>query len=186
MLQITIPATVREDYDDVNNEFIYTITEEEQTLHLEHSLLSLSQWESKWCKSFLHSKDKTDEEILDYVKCMTLDSNVDPSVYDRLTQANLDDIHRYISAPMTATTFSDDKNKKQSREIVTAEIIYHWLASLNLPFSECEKWHLNRLIAQVRVCNIKNTPPKKRNKRETASKYAQLNAARKKQLNTRG
>ena len=80
MLQITIPATVREDYDDVNNEFVYIITEEEQTLRLEHSLLSLSKWESKWCKPFLHSKDKTDEEILDYVKCMTLDSNVDPSV----------------------------------------------------------------------------------------------------------
>ena len=185
MLQITIPATVREDYDDVNNEFVYVITEEEQTLRLEHSLLSLSKWESKWCKSFLHSKDKTDEEILDYVKCMTLDSNVDSSVYDRLTQANLDDIHRYIAAPMTATTFSDDKNKKASREIVTAELIYYWMVSLNIPF-KCERWHLNRLITLVRVCNIKNTPSKKSNKRDTASKYARMNAARKSQLHKKG
>lgn len=185
MLEITIPAAVREDYDESNNTFIYTVTEKEQTLRLEHSLVSLSKWESKWCKPFIHSKDKTAEEVLDYVKCMTLTPNVDPAVYDRLTQANIDAVQRYIGAPMTATTFSEDKNSKGKREIITAELIYYWMVALQIPF-ECERWHLNRLITLVRVCNIKNKPPKKRGGKETANKYAQLNAARKAKSHKKG
>lgn len=180
MLQITVPPLVREDYDELNNEFIYTPVSEEQTLCLEHSLHSLSKWESKWHKPFLSKQDKTDEELLDYVKCMTLTPNVDPDVYLRLTPANFDEIEKYIGNPMTATTFSDDQNRKHNREIITAEIIYYWMVSLNIPFDPCEYWHLNHLITLVRVCNIKNTPPKKRNNKDTASKYARLNAARKK------
>ena len=180
MLQITIPATVREDYDGQSNTFIYTETEKEQTLCLEHSLVSLSKWESKWHKSFISKNDKTDEELLDYVKCMTRTPNVNPDVYLRLTKANYDEIERYIGNPMTATTFSEDQNRKHSREIITSEIIYYWMVSLNIPF-ECQHWHLNRLITLIRVCNIKNQPPKKKNSRDTASKYARLNAARRKQ-----
>ena len=188
MLQITIPATVREDYDDANNEFIYTITEKEQTLRLEHSLVSLSKWESKWHKPFLSTKDKTDEEILDYVKCMTLDSDVDPDLYFRLTKANYDVIESYIGNPMTATTFSNDNNSKGKREIVTAEIMYYWLVALNIPFDPCQYWHLNRLITLVRVCNIKNAPPKKNKpgSAATASKYARMNAARKRKSHKKG
>ena len=153
MLRITIPAA--ELWDESRQEFVST---KEQTLQLEHSLVSLSKWESKWCKPFLSKNDKTAEETLDYVKCMTITPNVDSNVYNFL---------------------------KGSREIVTAELIYYWMIALNIPF-ECQKWHLNRLLSLVRVCNIKNAPPKKYSRRELASRNAALNAARRKQLNTTG
>ena len=185
MLQITIPAVIREDFNYGTNEFIYTVILKEQTLQLEHSLLSLSKWESKWCKPFLHRKDLTDEETLDYIKCMTLTRNVDPKIYDHLTEDNVRDIVAYINAPMTATTFSEDKGSKASREIVTSELIYYWMIALQIP-SEYEKCHLNRLLTLIRVCNIKNAPTKKMSKREIMSRNAALNAARRKQLNTKG
>ena len=180
MLKITIPAV--ELYDELNNKFI---TRKEQTLQLEHSLVSLSKWESKWCTPFLSKKEKTNEEIFDYVKCMTITQNVDSETYKYLTEANLKEINDYINAPMTATTFSNEKGGKASREIVTAELIYYWMIALNIPL-KCEKWHLNRLLTLIKVCNIKNAPPKKRSKRDIMSQNAALNAARKKQLNTRG
>ena len=185
MLQIIIPAVVDEEFDEDNNEFIYKTVSKEQTLQLEHSLVSLSKWESKWCKPFLSKQDKTDEEILDYIKYMTLTQNVNPDVYKRLTDSNIAQINAYINAPMTATTFSKDNSKGGAREIVTAELIYYWMIALNIPF-ECRKWHLNQLLTLIKVCNIKNSPPKKMSKRQTASQYAKLNAARRKQHNTRG
>lgn len=184
MLQITIPATIIEDFDENTNEFVYTTIGKEETLQLEHSLLSLSKWESKWCKPFL-SSEKTDEETLDYIRLMTINRNVSSDIYDRLTERNVEDIKNYINSPMTATTFSESKTGKANKEIITAEIIYYWMIALNIPF-ECEKWHLNKLITLVRVCNIKNNPPKKKGKRDTAKRYAELNAARRKQLNTKG
>ena len=180
MLQITIPAV--ELWDERKQEFVTT---KEQTLQLEHSLVSLSKWESKWCKAFLTKQEKTFEETLDYIKCMTITQNVDPEVYNYLTNKNIEEINNYIDAPMTATYFSDDKTAKISREQVTAEIIYYWMIALNIPF-ECQKWHLNRLIALIKVCNIKNAPPKKRSKKEIMSRNAALNAARRKRLNTKG
>lgn len=184
MLRIIIPAPVTEDWDEFNEEFIYRPAGKEQTLCLEHSLVSLSKWESKWRKPFL-SSEKTDEEFLDYIKCMTISSNVTNDVYGRLTLENLRAISDYINAPMTATTFSDDKTKKPNREIVTSELIYYWMVTLNIPF-ECEKWHIKRLLTLIRVCEIKNNPPKKRSRREIMSRNAALNAARKQQLNTKG
>lgn len=180
MLQITIPAV--EQWDERKQEFVTT---KEQTLQLEHSLVSLSKWESKWCKAFLSKQEKTFEETLDYIKCMTITQNVNPEVYNYLTNKNIDEINKYIEAPMTATYFSDDKIVKTSREQITAELIYYWMIALNIPF-ECQKWHLNRLLTLIRVCNIKNQPPKKRSKKEIMSRNAALNAARRKQLNTRG
>lgn len=181
MLQITIPAT--EQFNEKTMEFIQT---EEQTLLLEHSLVSLAKWESKWCKSFLSSKqDKTYEETVDYIRCMTLTKNVDPNVYYNLTDENIRQVNKYISAPMTATYFSEDRSGRANREIVTAELIYYWMIALTIPF-ECEKWHLNRLLTLIRVCNIKNQPPKKMSRREITSRNAALNAARRRQLNTKG
>jgi hypothetical protein len=180
MLHITIPAV--EQWDEVKQEFVYT---KDQTLSLEHSLVSLSKWESKWCKAFLTKQEKTFEETLDYIKFMTITQNVDPKVYNYLTNENIDEVNRYIEAPMTATYFSEDKTSKISREQVTAELIYYWMISLNIPF-ECQKWHLNRLLTLIKVCNIKNTPPKKRSRKDIMSSNAALNAARRKQLNTRG
>jgi hypothetical protein len=180
MLQITIPAV--EQWDERKQEFITT---KEQTLQLEHSLVSLSKWESKWCKPFLTKQEKTFEETLDYIKCMTITQNVDPEVYNYLTNENIEAVNNYINAPMTATYFSDDKTAKPSREQITAELIYYWMIALNIPF-ECQKWHLNRLLTLIKVCNIKNQPPKKRSKKEIISRNAALNAARRKRLNTRG
>ena len=180
MLQITLPVEL---WDEGKQEFVYLTG---QTLRMEHSLVSLSKWESKWCKPFLSDKEKTDEEILDYIKYMTLTQNVDPDVYNHLTHANYRLIHKYINAPMTATTFSEDKNGKRNRDVITAEIMYYWMIAQNIPFDPCQNWHLNRLLTLIRVCNIKNQPPKKKSKRETASRYAAMNAARRKQHNSKG
>lgn len=182
MLQITVPISP-EGWDEEKQEFV---DPKVQVLQLEHSLVSLSKWESKWCKSFLSRSDKTGEEILDYIKCMTLTQNVSPDVYNHLTQENIKQINQYIEAPMTATNFSEDKSGKANREVITSELIYYWMIALNIPFDPCQKWHLNRLLTLIRVCNIKNAPPKKMSKRDVMSRNAALNAARRKQLNTRG
>lgn len=181
MLQIAVPIT-KEGWDEEKEEFIKP---QVKILQLEHSLISLSKWESRWCKPFLSSKEKTDEEIMDYIKCMTITQNVDPDLYNHLTAENIDDINTYIYAPMTATTFSEDKTSKVNREIITSELVYFWMVSLQIPF-ECQKWHLNRLLTLIRVCNVKNQPPKKMNKRDVMNRNAALNAARRKQLNTKG
>lgn len=180
MLEIIIPS--QEFFDEKAEEFFYV---EGAKLELEHSLHSLSKWESKWCKPFLTDKPKTSEETLDYIKSMTLNENVDPNIYNYITVDQIDEINKYIEAPMTATFFSDKTPGKKSREIITNEIIYYWLIALNIPF-ECQYWHLNRLLTLIRVCNIKNQPPKKRSKREILSQNAALNEARRKQLNSRG
>ena len=180
MLEITIPSV--ELWDESKQEFVIT---KEATLKLEHSLVSLSKWESKWCKPFLSKTNKTDEEMIDYVRCMTLTQNVPDEVYRCLTDDNIRKIYEYIDAPMTATWFNDDKTKGTSREQTTSELIYYWMIALNIPF-ECQKWHLNRLLTLIRVCNIKNQPPKKMSKRDIMSRNAALNAARRNQLHTKG
>ena len=180
MLTISVPAF--EMWDEKNEKFVNI---KECTLQLEHSLISLSKWESKWCKPFLFTKEKTEEETLDYVRCMTLTSRVSPEVYYGLTSENIKAINRYIEAPMTATCFGADRNGRGNREIVTSELIYYWMIALNIPF-ECQKWHLNRLLTLIRVCNIKNQPAKKMSRREIMSRNAALNAARRRQLGTNG
>ena len=179
MLTIVVPE--REYFDDSKNEFVHT---KEVTLQLEHSLVSLSKWEAKWNKPFLSSNDKTEEEILDYIRCMTVTQNVDKSVYYRLSKENIEKINDYINLPMTATTFSD-KNASRNKETITAEIVYYWMIALNIPF-ECQKWHLNRLLTLVKVCSIKNTPPKKMSRNEIFSRNRALNASRRKALGTKG
>lgn len=181
MLQIEIPLSP-EKWDEEKGEFVLPKT---QTLQLEHSLVSLSKWESKWCKAFLSTVDKTSEETISYIQCMTLTQNVDPDVYNHLTADNIKQINDYIGSPMTATVFTEDKTSKGGREVVTAELIYYWMIVLNIPF-DCQKWHLNRLLTLIKVCNIKNQPPKKRSKRELMSRNAALNAARRKQYNSTG
>lgn len=193
MLEITIPAVKAKDgdefWDDEKQEFIYADSQpakREQTLQLEHSLISLSLWESKWKKPFFSRKEKTEEETIDYIRCMTLTPNIDPEVYERIDRETMIQISEYIEDPMTATTFfSDGQRGGNNGETTTSELIYYWMLSLQIPF-ECEKWHLNRLLTLIKICNIKNQSPKKRSKRETASRFAALNAARRKQLNTKG
>lgn len=181
MLKITVPAW--EEYNPVTQEFI---SGKATTLKLEHSLISLSKWEAKHCKAFLGKQDLTPDELVDYVRCMTHRSQeIDPSVFDHLTEENLKEIMAYIDAPMTATTFSDKQNKKMSREIITSEVIYYWMVSMQIPF-ECQKWHLNRLLTLIRVVGIKNQPPKKMGKKKTAAQNRQLNAARRARTGSRG
>ena len=179
MLEIIIPES--EYYDEVNNQFI---NNQERVLRLEHSLVSISKWEAKWQKPFLSNKDKTVDEILDYIRCMTITQNVDIEVYKRLTEDNMRDINAYIESPMTATTFNNE-NKSSNREIVTSEIIYYWMITFNIPF-ECERWHLNKLLTLIKVCNIKNNPPKKMGRQELLNRNKQLNAERRKRLNSKG
>lgn len=181
MLYITIPAT--ELWDELNQEFIIT---KATTLQLEHSLVSISKWEAKWQKPFLTKEPKTSEETLDYIKCMTLTQNVNPSTYERLSYQNVTEINNYVESAMTATTITErNKNKANNTEQITSELIYYWMIALNIPF-DCQKWHLNRLLTLIRVCNIKNQPPEKRSRRDIMSRNAALNAARRQQLNSKG
>ena len=180
MLQLMIPAG--EQYDEVKQEFIRT---NGCTLQLEHSLVSLSKWESKWCKPFFVKDPKTIEETRDYIRCMTITQNVDPNVYLLLSNKHIEQVNKYIEAPMTATTFSSMKRGRISREIITSELIYYWMIALNIPF-ECQKWHLNRLLTLIRVCDIKSQPEKKMGMRNIMSRNSALNAARRKSLNSKG
>lgn len=180
MLQITIPAC--EQWDEINNRFI---SSKEQCIQLEHSLVSISKWEAKWCKPFLSKAEKTLEETTDYVRCMTYTQNVDPNVYTFLTNDNINTINEYIDAPMTATWFNEDRAGKTNNEQITSELIYYWLISLNIPF-ECQKWHLNRLLTLVKVINIKNQPAKKRSTKDIMKRNSDINAARRKSMNTTG
>jgi len=180
MLTVTLPA--KEIYDEEKEEFSST---REQILQLEHSLVSLSKWESKWQKPFLSKEDKTYEETIDYIRCMTMTQNVDQSLYNYIDGDIIGVVNEYIDNPMTATTFSKKSSGGINREIITAEVIYYWMVTFNIPM-ECQKWHLNRLLTLINVCNIKNQPTKKMSKRDIAAQNRAINAARKSRLNSRG
>lgn len=180
MLQITVPGT--ELWDEAKEQFVPI---KEQKLQLEHSLVSVSKWESKWHKPFLLKSERTQEESLDYVRCMTLTQNVDPKAYYCLTANNFDEINRYIDDPMTATTFSEEEPGRKNHEVFTAEVIYFLMIAHGIPV-EFQKWHLNRLITLIRVCEIKSKPPKKRSQGAIARRNTALNNHRRKRLNTRG
>ena len=173
MLELTI--SISEQYDEVNERFIEP---KECVLKLEHSLVSVAKWESKWCKAFLSRKDKTVEEWIDYVRCMTITQNVDPSVYNFITNDHMKQIDAYMNAPMTATTVPKD-NSSPNREVVTAELIYYWMIALNIP-PEYQKWHLNRLLMLINVCNFKNKPPKKMSQSDLVKRHRAVNASRRK------
>jgi hypothetical protein len=182
MLRIIIPDS--ELFNENTQEFF---TVKGQTITLEHSLLSLSKWESKWHKPFLNNKDLTPNEVLDYIRCMTLTKNVDPQLYLSIPEEVYSKIQKYMDDTMTATWFDDKKSStsKSQREIVTSEIIYYWMITLGIPL-ECEKWHINRLLTLIKVCQIKNTPGKKMSRREILSQNHLINEQRKHQLHTKG
>lgn len=181
MLRITIPPI--ELFDDANQMFVHA--SKECHLQLEHSLVSLSKWESKWQKPFLTTKDKTVEETYDYIRCMTVNEHVCAVDYSLIPKSIMDQITAYIDAPMTATTFAKTDQKPTNKEVVTAEIIYHWMIVFNIPF-ECQKWHLNRLLTLINVCSIKNQPKKKMGRKEAMQKQRALNEARRAQYKTNG
>ncbi len=169
-------------YDEKNEQFV---TIPGGNLKLEHSLLSISKWESKWHVPFLNDDKKTNEKTLDYIRCMTI-NNVNQSIYGILSPGNIKDIQSYIANPMTATTIKEIHNKSShNRELVTSELIYYWMVANGIPF-ECEKWHINRLIMLIRVCNAKNTPPKKMSQAEILRQNRELNRSRRASSNSRG
>ena len=190
MLKITIPG--QELFDPEKNLFYKT---KEVTLTLEHSLVSLSKWESKWKIPFLSlgqqrpgaRADNTlsPEQFLDYVKCMTLTQNVDDNVYLSLTKQNLDDILHYIEDPMTATTITQQQKKGGRGRIITSELIYAWMAILRIPY-ECQKWHLNRLLMLIQVTGLEQEPPKKMDPRAVMKQNSSLNKARRLKHHSKG
>lgn len=177
---LTIDVVLEDLYNEETEEFVSL----KYTLELEHSLISLSKWESVFEKPFLSDAEKTQEEIFFYITAMVTDPKIPPEVFTSLTPENVGQIEKYISSRMTATWFNDADQPK-SREVITAEIIYHWMIALNIPF-ECQHWHLNRLLTLIRVCNEKNSPPKELSRAEMAARNRALNAERKKQLGTTG
>lgn len=180
MLKIVVEP--REFFDESKFEFVYT---KQTILCLEHSLISLSKWESKWHKPFLGNKEIAEEEMIDYIRCMTISQNVDPLVYMSLSENNVLDIKSYMDDAMTATTFRDNANPKTRQKNVTSELIYYWMTNLGIPF-ECEKWHLNRLLTLIRVCNIENGPKKKMRQSDIIKQNRAINEQRKRMLNSRG
>lgn len=182
MLTITIKGG--EQFNEATNEFI---TVKDQTIKLEHSLVSLSKWEAKWKVPFLSEEQKTKEQTIDYIKCMAINNSVIPDeIWLFISNKNISDVMNYISDPMTATWFNDvGGQKSRNREVITSEIIYYWMVALQIPF-ECQKWHLNRLLTLVRVCNEKNKPPKKMSKNEILSRNKALNEQRRAKYMSKG
>lgn len=171
-----------EQWDESKEEFVYGAP---FNLYLEHSLVSISKWESTWKKPFLSDAPRSNLEALDYIRCMTLNKNVDPKWYTYLSQENLEEIRKYIDDPMTATTVAIRKEKGGYKPVVTSEVIYHWMLMYSIPF-ETQHWHLNRLITLIKVCQAKNHPSKKMSEREQLDRNRKLNAERLKRLHTRG
>lgn len=182
-LQITISPT-ETGYDPKTKQFLYSHSKD-VTLTLEHSLVSLSKWEAKWKKPFLSQDELTREETIDYIRCMTITQNVDPNVYKAIDSNIIRQVNEYIKDPMTATWFSKDENKSRQSVVVTSERIYYWMIALQIP-PEYQKWHLNRLITLIRICEIENRPKKKMSRTDTLAQYRALNAKRRSAFKSKG
>lgn len=187
MLQITITEKPAQEYfDEYRQQFVYMKGHKEFTLQLEHSLISLSKWESKWKKPFLSVKEPlTSEELLDYIRCMTIGGNIEPEAYKYISQEEIKKIYDYVGDSHTATTITDRRNRPHRNEIITSELIYYWMIECQIPH-ECEKWHLNRLLTLIRICNIKQSPEQKMSRQSIYAQNRALNNARRARTHSRG
>lgn len=187
MFSITVPASApTEYYDERTQEFIEIEGTPEFTLELEHSLASISKWESVEEKAFLGTQKHTAEDTMSYIKAMTITPDVPPEIYERLSPANVSDVVAYIDGNHTATMFNEIKtNTPASKEVITAEIIYYWMFSFNIP-AEFEHWHLNKLLTLIKVTNIKNNPKKSTAAKTTAAQRKAINDQRRAALGTTG
>ncbi len=180
MLKLTVLG--QELYNEVTEEFS---TQPDVVLELEHSLVSLSKWESKNQKPFLAPGEKTPEEIIDYISCMIISPEVNSEILFRMSQQNLEDIRNYIDSKQSATTFGEMPQRPSRVEVVTSELIYYWMVAFTIP-PEYQYWHLNRLFALIRICNVKNSKPKPMSKNEIAMRNREINEQRRQQYNTKG
>lgn len=172
MLKVIVPAS--ELYDPQTSTFSYA---KPVVLTLQHSLLSLSKWEQEWKKPFIN-KEHTIDEFNDYIRCMTLTQNVDPSVYNRITNGIREAVQKYIDDPMTAAVIHDDGKTKRSTKFVTSDLIYYWMVEAGIPFTPCEKWHLNRLLTLIKIVGIERRTDNKMSKADSARQHAAINRAR--------
>ena len=180
---LTLKIQDKEFFDEKTEKFK---TVKGQTLQLEHSLVSISKWEAKYKKPFLSREKKTVEETLDYIRFMTITQNVNPLIYSALTNEQIMEINRYIDDPMTATVIKKQEGKgKGTGKIITSEEIYYQMIAYQIPV-EFQRWHFNRLMMLIQVCDEKNKPKKKMRKGDIARRNRSLNAARRAQLGTRG
>lgn len=191
---LVIHTAAKEGFDNDKEEFIEV---PEYTLHMEHSLVSISKWEAEWEKPFLDdTAQRTREEILSYIKYMTFEQNIPDEIYKTLSSENLKKIDSYIKKKMTATWFREDNKQGQTKkkgpfrrgEVITSELIYFWMIELNIPV-EFQKWHINRLLTLIRVCNEKHKEANgdnKMSKKEIMARNKALNAQRRARMKTRG
>lgn len=179
MLTLDIPERLL--WNEITEEFVKT---KGGHLVLEHSLVSVSKWEMKWKKPFLGT-ERNREETIDYIRCMTISQNIDPDIYNQIDNKSIQLINDYINDSMTATWFTEQKNKPAVSKKITNELIYYWMIACGIPF-ECQKWHLNRLLTLIRVCETKNAPSKKMSKKATMNQNAALNAQRRRARGSMG
>lgn len=156
-----------------------------QTIQLEHSLVSISKWEAKWKKPFLSREPKTREETIDYIRFMTITQCVNPLLYTLITDEMVEKINTYIDDPMTATTIRKTEGKGSARGIITSEEVYYYMTAYQIPF-EAQRWHFNRLMTLIRVCDEHNKPKKKGRVGENRANWSKVNAARRAKLGSRG
>lgn len=180
MLQLKINDA---SFFDEKTESFYDI--KGQTLQLEHSLVSISKWEAKWKKPFLSREPKTREETIDYIRFMTITQCVNPLLYSLINDEMIEKVNRYIDDPMTATTFRKTEGKGSAAKVITSEEIYYYMTAYQIPF-ECQRWHFNRLMTLIRVCDEKNKPKKKGRRGENRANWSKANAARRAAMGSKG
>jgi hypothetical protein len=175
--------TVTTLWDEETETFVEHIV---SSIDFEHSLASMSKWESKWEQAFLGRTEKTAEQVYDYLSMMCLTPGVTREQILGLSQENFTQINEYIESQQTATKFAEQPNRRGSGEQITSDLVYYWMVAFRIPW-EAQYWHLNKLLALVRICNAKQSgKTQKVPRHDTAQRNRDLNAERRKKYGTSG